>query len=137
MRFKCLENKPPSREGGFFILWSIKQPSFGGAHCRGDDKLMILMVSEEFSLRVASSSEKTSSSKMGGRDWLTSVSKPSSNNLNASIMVRISPREALIAKIAEENCEISRGPASEACKHHIHGIFQDIIGLGQNFPGVQ
>ena len=45
---------------------------------------------------MASSSEKTSSNKMSGRDWLTSVCNSSSSNLNASIIVRISPREATL-----------------------------------------
>ncbi len=45
---------------------------------------------------MASNSEKTSSSKMSGRDWLISVCISSSSNLNANIIVRISPREATL-----------------------------------------
>ena len=45
---------------------------------------------------MASSSEKTSSSRINGRDWLISVWSSNSSSLKASIMVRISPREATL-----------------------------------------
>lgn len=45
---------------------------------------------------MASSSEKTSSSRISGLDWLIFVCNSSSNSLKASIMVRISPREAIL-----------------------------------------
>ena len=45
---------------------------------------------------MASSSEKTSSSRINGRDWLISVWSSSSSSLKASIIVRISPREATL-----------------------------------------
>lgn len=45
---------------------------------------------------MASSSENTSSIKMRGRELVRSVCSFSSSSLNASMMVRISPREATL-----------------------------------------